>query len=99
MSYYETVEDIEESEGEEVEEESDVEEEVVPKRRKQKKWKVRTFDRVKASGIANEKWTKIDEFDFTDMTMVVLSIAIRIPISPREPCRLSSATRRPSVQT
>lgn len=39
MSYYETVEDIE-SEGEEVEEESEVEEEiVVPKRRKQKKWK------------------------------------------------------------
>jgi hypothetical protein len=38
MSYYETVEDIEESEGEEVE--SEVEEEiVVPKRRKQKKWK------------------------------------------------------------
>ena len=41
MSYYETVEDIEESEGEEVDEESEVEEEViVPKRRKQKKWKV-----------------------------------------------------------
>ncbi len=39
MSYYETVEDIE-SEGEEVEEESEVEEEIVPKRRKQKKWKV-----------------------------------------------------------
>ena len=42
MSYYETVEDIEESEGEEVDEESEVEEEViVPKRRKVKKWKVR----------------------------------------------------------
>jgi len=40
MSYYETVEDIEESEGEEVDEESEVEEEViVPKRRKVKKWK------------------------------------------------------------
>ena len=41
MSYYETVEDIEESEGEEVDEEESVEEEIVPKRRKQKKWKVR----------------------------------------------------------
>ena len=40
MSYYETVEDIES----EVEEES-VEEEVVPKRRKQKKWKVRRICR------------------------------------------------------
>lgn len=40
MSYYEQV-DIEESEGEEVEEESEVEEEIAPKRRKQKKWKVR----------------------------------------------------------
>jgi len=40
MSYYETVEDVEESDGEEVDEESEVEEEViVPKRRKQKKWK------------------------------------------------------------
>jgi len=39
MSYYETVEDIEESEGEEVDEESEVEEEIVPKRRKHKKWK------------------------------------------------------------
>jgi hypothetical protein len=39
MSYYETVEDIEEeSEGEEEVEESE-EEEVAPKRRKQKKWK------------------------------------------------------------
>lgn len=38
MSYYEQV-DIEESEGEEVEEESEVEEEIAPKLRKQKKWK------------------------------------------------------------
>lgn len=39
MSYYETVEDIEDSEGEEEVEDSEEEEEIISKRRKQKKWK------------------------------------------------------------
>ena len=93
MSYYETVEDI--SGDEEVEEESEVEEEVVPKRRKQKKWKVRFVlqlrTRCRNLDIRNNPRNSFDYGDF--------SIVIRIPISLREPCRLSFATPRRSAPT
>ena len=69
MSYYETVEDIS---GDEVEEESEVEEEVVPKRRKQKKWKVRFVlqlrTRCRNLDIRNNPR---NSFDYGDFSIVI----------------------------
>ena len=50
MSYYETVEHYNESEGEEEVEESEGEEDAPTKRRKQKKWKV---------SLCSLNWTEI----------------------------------------